>query len=85
MVVGDRRTETRSEHMQARLVNAESCRDSSVRELRQLMVVAERLTADQEALLQQLQAHHGTNRRLSVLRSSLKVSPSFLCVPTLVE
>ncbi|KAF4526397.1 hypothetical protein B566_EDAN012687 [Ephemera danica] len=79
MVMGDmrwwvsgRRTEARSEQLQTRLVGAESCRDSSVRELRQLMAVAERLATDQETLLQQLQLHQGTNRRLSALRTSLK-------------
>jgi hypothetical protein len=46
-----RKAESRSERLQTKLVAAESCRDSSVRELKQLMAVAEKLTVDQENLV----------------------------------
>jgi hypothetical protein len=46
-----RKAEVRSERLQTKLVTAESCRDSSVRELKQLMAVAEKLTIDQENLV----------------------------------
>ncbi|XP_065352873.1 centrosomal protein of 89 kDa isoform X1 [Cloeon dipterum] len=51
-----RRAESRSERLQTKLVAAESCRDSSVRELKQLMAVAEKLTTDQENLVRLIAA-----------------------------